>query len=79
MPDFIFGKGFWPMTATPDLHLRLRLKEALARVNDARRSAADVWTASRLQHIARDLEDTLHQLAPDPLDLHRQRGADGMG
>jgi hypothetical protein len=63
------------MTSTPDLHLRLRLKEALARVNDARRSAGDAWTASRLQLIARDLEDTLHHLAPDPLDPHRQGGA----
>jgi hypothetical protein len=63
------------MTVTPDLHLRLRLKEALARVNDARCSAADAWTASRLRLIARDLEDTLQHLAPDPLDDHRQREA----
>jgi hypothetical protein len=63
------------MTATPDLNLRLRLKEALARVNDARRSAADAWTASRLQRIARDLENTLVHLTPDPLDHHGRRGA----
>jgi hypothetical protein len=78
MPDFNFGKGFWPMTSTPDLHLRLRLKEALARVNDARRSAPDAWTASRLLLIARDLEHTLLHLAPDPLDRHGQRRAHAM-
>jgi hypothetical protein len=75
MPDFTLGWGFWRMTTTPDLNLRLRLKEALARVNDARRSAADAWTASRLLYIARDLEETLLHLAPDPLDHDRRRGA----
>jgi hypothetical protein len=63
------------MTTTPDLNLRLRLKEALARVNDARRSAADTWIASRLLFIARDLEETLLHLAPDPLDHYRRRRA----
>jgi hypothetical protein len=66
------------MTTTPDLNLRLRLKEALARVNDARRSAADAWIASRLQLIARDLEATLLHLSPDPLDCDRQRRAKAM-
>jgi hypothetical protein len=63
------------MTATPDLNLRLRLKEALARVNDARRSAGDAQTASRLQLIARDLESTLLHLTSDPLDGHGPGGA----
>jgi len=50
--------------------MRLRLKEALGRINDARRAAAGTWTASRLQLIARDLEDTLNQLAHEPATLH---------
>jgi hypothetical protein len=52
-----------------DLQVRLRIKEALARVNDARIAAAGTWTASRLQLIARDLEDTLVRLTPDPIAL----------
>ncbi|MGO9170917.1 MAG: hypothetical protein ACLP7P_02975 [Rhodomicrobium sp.] len=58
------------MASTPNLQMRLRLKEALGRVNDARRTAGDSWTASRLQLIARDLEDTLNQLAREPATLH---------
>jgi hypothetical protein len=50
---------------TPHLQVRLRIKEALARVEDARDAAADPWTSSQLQHIARDLEETLSHLAPD--------------
>jgi hypothetical protein len=46
--------------------MRLRLKEALGRINDARRAAGDTWTACRLQLIARDLEETLNQLAHEP-------------
>ncbi len=63
------------MTPTPDLNVRIQLKEALARVDDARCSAADTWTLSRLQLIARDLEDTLTQLAPDPTLFHRGKVA----
>jgi hypothetical protein len=48
-----------------DLEVRLRIKEALARVEDARFAATDAWTSSRLQHIVRDLEETLTHLAPD--------------
>jgi hypothetical protein len=48
-----------------DLKVRLRIKEALARVEDARIAAVDSWTCSRLQNIARDLEETLTYLAPD--------------
>jgi hypothetical protein len=66
------------MMTTPGLNLRLRLKEALARVNDARRSAADDWTASRLQLIARDLENTLLHLTPDPLEPRGQCRANVM-
>jgi hypothetical protein len=52
-----------------DLQVRLRIKEALARVNDARAAAAGTRTAARLQLIARDLEDTLVHLTPDPIAL----------
>jgi hypothetical protein len=63
MPDLVFGKAM-AMTRS-DLQVRLRIKEALARVEDARFATADAWTSSRLQHIARDLEETLTYLAPD--------------
>ncbi len=63
------------MTSTPDLQVRLRIKEALARVNDARCAAADTWTVARLKLIARDLEDTLTHLAPDPIVLHPGKSA----
>jgi hypothetical protein len=52
---------------TSHLQVRLRIKEALARVEDARIVAADSWTCSRLEHIVRDLEETLMHLAPDRL------------
>ncbi len=61
------------MTPTPGLKVRIWLKEALARVDDARCSAADTWTLSRLQLIARELEDTLTHLAPDPISLPRDK------
>ncbi len=58
------------MASTPNLQMRLRLKEALGRINEARRAAAGTWTASRLQLIARDLEDTISQLTSEPIVLH---------
>jgi hypothetical protein len=48
-----------------NLEVRLRIKEALARVEDARIAAVDSWTCSRLQNIARDLAETLTYLVPD--------------
>ncbi len=57
------------MTSESDLHMRLRLKEALVCVNDACRDSTNAWTAARLQAIVRDLEDTLADLAPDPIPV----------
>jgi hypothetical protein len=53
------------MTIESDLLTRVRLKEALVRVNDARCTATDSWTASRLELIALDIEETLAHLVPD--------------
>jgi hypothetical protein len=63
------------MTTTPELRVRLLLREALERIDDARCTVPDALTATRLQMIERDLEETLTLLAPDPLDDPRQRGA----
>jgi hypothetical protein len=52
------------MTTTPELRVRLLLREALERIDDARCTATDAWTATRLQIIERDLEDTLTLLVP---------------
>jgi hypothetical protein len=62
------------MTSTPELRVRLRLKEALERVNEARCAAADSWTATRLQIIERDLEDTLMLLTPDQIAWRAEAG-----
>jgi hypothetical protein len=48
-----------------NLQVILRIKEALARVEDAHFAAAGSWTSSRLRHIAQDLEETLTYLAQD--------------
>jgi hypothetical protein len=63
------------MTTTSHLQMRLRLKEALACVSDAQRSVASERIAARLRSIPRDLENTLADLAPDPLDHCGQRRA----
>jgi hypothetical protein len=57
------------MTTTPELRVRLLLREALERIDDARCTATDAWTATRLQIIERDLEDTLTLLAPNHIGL----------
>jgi hypothetical protein len=62
------------MTRSDDLRVRLRIKEALARVEDARFAAADSWTSSRLQCIARDLEETLIYLTPDRIGPCPRKG-----
>jgi hypothetical protein len=53
------------MTATPELQVLLRLKEALEQVNEARCAAGDSWTAARLEIIEHDLEDMLMFLTPE--------------
>jgi hypothetical protein len=58
------------MTTTPELRVRLLLREALERIDDARCTATDAWTATRLQVIERELEDTLTLLAPKQIALH---------
>jgi hypothetical protein len=57
------------MTTTPELRVRLLLREALERIDDARCTATDAWTATRLQIIERDLEDTLTLLVPTDIAM----------
>jgi len=58
------------MATTSDLHARLRLKQALACVSDVQCNITCERIAARLRNVARDLENTLADLTPDP-----QRGA----
>jgi hypothetical protein len=58
-----------------DLQVRVRIKEALARIEDARFAAADSWTCARLQNIARELEETLTHLAPDRIGTCPRKAA----
>jgi hypothetical protein len=51
------------MTSIQNFRVRLRLKEALATISDAR--AAEI--SSRLRLIAGELEETLLILMPDPI------------
>jgi len=62
------------MTETPELRLRLLLKEALERIDDARCTATDAWTASRLQIIEHDLSDMLALLTPANVAFRAEAG-----
>jgi hypothetical protein len=64
------------MTTTPELRVRLLLREALERIDDARCTATDAWTATRLQNIEHDLEDTLAQLRPDQITCRAEAKKD---
>ncbi|MGA7329204.1 MAG: hypothetical protein WBX25_33130 [Rhodomicrobium sp.] len=55
------------MAPAADFHMRVRLKEALDRVKEARRNARDIGIATRLQIIIRDIEMLLADLSPDPV------------
>ena len=55
------------MTSIQKFRVRLRLKETLATISDARAAAADAEISSRLRLIASDLEETLSILMPDPI------------
>jgi hypothetical protein len=61
------------MTLDCDLRMRLRLKEALACVSDVQRNVASERIAARLRNIARDLENTLADLTPDPIPIYDSR------
>jgi hypothetical protein len=65
--------GFHGMTLDCDLQMRLRLKEALACVSDVQRHVASERIAVRLRAIARDLENTLVDLTPDPIPIYNSR------
>jgi len=53
--------------------MRLRLKEALACVSDVQRNVASERIAARLKGIARDLENALADLTPDPIPIYDSR------
>lgn len=58
---------------TPDLRVRLCLREALNCINDAcSATTVDAYTVLRLRTVIRDLEHILAHLAPErvPLPLH---------
>jgi hypothetical protein len=61
------------MTSDCDLQMRLRLKEALACVSDVQRNVASERIAARLKTIARDIENALADLTPDPIPLCESR------
>jgi hypothetical protein len=65
--------GYFGMTLHCDLQMRLRLKEALACVSDVQRNVASERIAARLRTIARDLENTLADLTPDPIPIYESR------
>jgi hypothetical protein len=65
--------GFLDMTSDCDLQMRLRLKEALACVSDVQRNVASERIAARLKTIARDLENALADLTPDPIPIYHSR------
>jgi hypothetical protein len=69
---FIF-MGFLGMTFHCDLQTRLRLKEALDCVSDVQRNVASERIAARLRTIARDLENALADLTPDPIPICESR------
>jgi hypothetical protein len=60
---------FLDMTSDRDLQMRLRLKEALACVSDVQRKPGSERIAARLKTIARDLENALADLTPDPIPI----------
>ena len=64
---------FLGMTSDCDLQMRLRLKEALACVSDVQRNVASERIAARLKGIARDLENALADLTPDPIPIYDSR------
>jgi hypothetical protein len=66
---------FLDMTSDCDLKMRLRLKEALACVSDVQRNVASERIAARLKTIARDIENALADLTPDPIPLCESRTA----
>jgi hypothetical protein len=69
----VIAIGFLGMMLDCDLQMRLRLKEALACVSDVQRNVASERIAARLRNIARDLENTLADLTPDPIPMYESR------
>jgi hypothetical protein len=65
--------GFLDMMSDCDLQTRLRLKEALACVSDVQRNVTSERIAARLKSIARDLENALADLTPDPIPIYHSR------
>jgi hypothetical protein len=62
------------MTSAPDFRIRLRVREALNCLDDARNASGDNKTASRLRSVTQALEEILAGLTPEPLtpeQVHR--------
>ena len=63
------------MTSAPDLRIRLRVREALNCLDDARNASGDGKIASRLRSVTHALEEILAGLTPEPLtpdQVHRR-------
>jgi hypothetical protein len=63
------------MTSAGDFRIRLRVREALNALDDARKASGDQKTASRLRSVTQALEEILAGLTPEPLlpdQVHRR-------
>ncbi len=58
------------MNTSPDLQVRLCIREALNRINEASGASSDPRIVARLKYVTQDLEDILANLAPDPQPLY---------